>query len=64
MNRETWISAFVERLRSMGTRAHPDVLEEIASDFYDVDSAQDPVLVAQDHASEWNLPPLPERQPS
>jgi hypothetical protein len=47
----------------MGTRAHPEVLEEIASDFYDVDSAQDPVVVAQDHASEWNLPPLPERQP-
>ena len=60
MNRESWIRQFVGRLRSLGTHAHPDVLEEIASDFFEVEGEQDPVMVAQDNASDWTFPPLGE----
>ena len=60
MNRESWIRQFVGCLRTLGTNVHPDVLEEIASDFFEVEGEQDPVMVAQDHASDWSFPPLGE----
>jgi len=60
MNRERWIRTFVERLKSLGTHAHPEVLEEIASDFFEVEGEQDPITAAQDAASDWAFPPVAE----
>ena len=60
MNRERWISAFVDRLKSLGTRAHPEVLEEVASDLFEVEGEQDPIAVAQNSSGDWALPPISE----
>jgi hypothetical protein len=60
MNRESWIRQFVGRLRSLGTHVHPEVLEEIASDFFEVEGTQDPVAVAEGNAGDWSFPPLGE----